>query len=60
MQLQGIVFIQLQANDIHVNCQGNKFIQKTYIYSQKVLNHSRQLYSFTELYSFQGTYQFIQ
>ena len=23
MQLQGIVFIQLQGNDILVNCQGN-------------------------------------
>ena len=38
MQLQGIVFIQLQGNDILVNCQGNtdQFIQRTYIYSQKV------------------------
>ena len=36
MQLQGIVCIQLQGNDILVNCQGNKFIQRTYIYSQKV------------------------
>ena len=35
-QLQGIVCIQLQGNDILVNYQGNKFIQKTYIYSQKV------------------------
>ena len=29
MQLQGIVFIQLQENEILVNCQGNKFIQRT-------------------------------
>ena len=36
MQLQGIVFIQLQGNDILVNYQGNKLIQRTYIYSQKV------------------------
>ena len=36
MQLQGIVFLQLQGNDILLNCQGNKFIQRTYIYSQKV------------------------
>ena len=27
MQLQGIVFIQLQGNDIVVNFQGNIFIQ---------------------------------
>ena len=45
-------------NDIFVNCKeinsfkGHKFIHKMY-------NHSRQLYSFTESYSFQGTYQFI-
>ena len=31
------VFIQLQGNDILVNCQGNpKFIQITNIYSQEV------------------------
>ena len=36
MQLQGIVLIQLQGNDILVNCQGNKLIQRTHIYSQKV------------------------
>ena len=36
MQLEEIVFIQLQGNDILVNCQGNKFIQRTYIYLQKV------------------------
>ena len=58
MQLQGIVFNQLQGNDILVNCQWNKFIKRTYIYSQKY-NHSRQLYSFTESYSFQGNI-FIQ
>ena len=55
MQLQGIVFIQVQEKDILVNCQGNKFIQRTYIYLfiHKRYNHPRQLYSFTELYSFQ-------
>ena len=53
-----IVFNQLQGNDILVNCQWSKFIQRTYIYSQKY-NHSRQLYSFTESYSFQGNI-FIQ
>ena len=31
-----IVFIQLQGSDILVHCQGNRFIQRTYIYSQKV------------------------
>ena len=36
MQLEEIVFIQLQGNDILVNCQGNKFIQRTYIYLHKV------------------------
>ena len=34
--LEEIVFIQLQGNDILVNCKGNQFIQRTYIYSQKV------------------------
>ena len=58
MQLQGIVFIGLQGNDILVNCQGNSF--KEHIFIHKKYNHSRQLYSFTELYSFQGTYQIIQ
>ena len=57
-QLQGIVFIRLQGNDILVNCKeidsfkGHIFIHKKYYYS-------RQLYSFTESYSFQGAYQFI-
>ena len=41
MQLQGIVFIQLQGNDILVNCQGNKFIQRTFIHQK--YNHSRIL-----------------
>ena len=30
------VFIQLQGNDMLVHYQGNRFIQRTYIYSQKV------------------------
>ena len=59
MQLQGIAFIQLQGNDILVNCKEiNSF--KEHIFIHKKYNHSRQLYSFAELYSFQGTYQFIQ
>ena len=58
MQLQGIVFIQLQENDILVNCKEiNSF--KGHIFIHKKYNHSRQLYSFTESYSFQGTYRFI-
>ena len=58
MQLQGIVFNQLQGNDILVNCKEiNSF--KGHIFIQKKYNHSRQLYSFTESYSFQGTYQFF-
>ena len=35
MQLQGIIFNQLQGNDIVFNFQGNIFTQKIYIYSQK-------------------------
>ena len=60
MQLQGIVFIQLQGNDILVNCQGNTDSFEEHIFIHKKYNHSRQLYSVTEAYSFQGTYQFVQ
>ena len=38
--------------------EANSFKENKFIY--KKYNHLRQLYSFTELYSFQGTYQFIQ
>ena len=55
MQLQGIVFIQLQGNDILVNFQGNIDSFKEHIFIHKKYNHSRQLYSDTKLYSFQGT-----
>ena len=38
MQLQGIVFIQLQGNYILVNCQGNlKFIQRTYSFTRSII-----------------------
>ena len=47
MQLQGIVFIQLQVNDILVNCKLKKFIQRTYNLFTKRVIHSRQLYFFT-------------
>ena len=58
MQIPGIVFIQLQGNDILENCKEiNSF--KGYIFIHKKFNLSRQLYSFTESYSFQETYQFI-
>ena len=55
VQLQGIVFIQLQGNDILVNCQENIDSFKEHIFILKKYNHSRQLYSDTKLYSFQGT-----
>ena len=35
MQLQGILFIQLQGNDILVNCQGNTDPFKEYIFIHK-------------------------
>ena len=54
MQLQGIVFIQLQGNDILVNCKGNTGSFIEHIFINKKCNHSRQLYSDTKLYSFQG------
>ena len=37
MQLQGIVFIQLQGNDILVNCQGNKFIYNIYLFTKSII-----------------------
>ena len=43
MQLQGIVFIQLQGNYIIVNFQGNIFTQRKYIYSQKYIHSSKLL-----------------
>ena len=55
MQLQGIVFIQLQGNDILVNRQGNTDLFKEHIFIHKKYNHSRQLNSDTKLYIFQGT-----
>ena len=55
MQLQGIVFIQLQENDILVKCQGNTDSFKEHIFIHKKYNHSRQLYSDTKIFSFQGT-----
>ena len=55
MQRQVIVFIQLQGNDIFVNRQENIDSFKEHIFIHKKYNHSRQLYSDTKLYSFQGT-----
>ena len=42
-------------NDILVNCQGNIDSFEEHIFIHKKYNHSRQLYSDTKLYSFQGT-----
>ena len=56
MQLQGIVFIQLQGNDILVTATVKEIsILSNNIFIHKKYNHSRQLYSDTKLYSFQGT-----
>ena len=38
------IFMTLQGNDILVNCQGNKFIQRTYIYSQKVCSFEANIF----------------
>ena len=37
MPLQGIVFIQLQGNDILVNCQGNIFIYNIYLLTKSLI-----------------------
>ena len=51
---RGIVFIQLQGNDIVVNFQGNMIIQKTYLFTKNIfIQGNYQFYSFKELYSFQ-------
>ena len=50
MQLQGI-----EGNDILVNCQVNIDSFKEHIFIHKKYNHSRQLYSDTRVYLFQGT-----
>ena len=49
--IQGIVFFQLQVNYI-INFEGNIFIQRKDIYSQKICSFKRIIYSFKELYSF--------
>ena len=57
MQLQGIVFIQLQGNDILVNCQGNIDSFKEHIFIHKKYN-LRGNYILTRNYiliTFQGT-----
>ena len=65
MQFQGIVFIQLQGNDIVVNFQENIFIQKNIfilftknVFIQENYIHSRKLYSSKELPSFKESYPF--
>ena len=64
-QLQGIVFIQLQGNDILVNYQGNKFIidlftksiiiRGNYIRSRTYINF-KEISSFKENIFIQGNY----
>ena len=44
------VFIQLQGNDILLNCQGNTDLFKEHIFIHKKYNYSRQLNSDTKLY----------
>ena len=58
MQLQGIVFIQLQGNDILVNCQGNTYSFKEHIFIHKKYNHSNILTR--NCINFKETYQFAQ
>ena len=50
MQLQGIVFFQLQGNDILVNCQGNTDSFK------EILIHSKNIYLFTKSIIIRGNY----
>ena len=64
MQLQGIVFVQLQGNDILVNFQGNRtrYIRSSKSYSFKFRKnvHSRNLYSFNNVASLDIAEIFIQ
>ena len=65
MQLQGILSIQLQGNDILVNCQGNKFIQRTYLFTKSIITRgnyirSRNCNHFEELISSFNEIIFIQ
>ena len=60
MQLQGIVFIQLQENDILVNWQGNIDSFKAHIFIQKSII-IRGNYILTRNYiHFKEPYQFVQ
>ena len=59
MQLQGIVFINfMEMIYLLTVTEINPF--KEHIFIHKKYNHSRQLYSLTEIDSFQGAYQCIQ
>ena len=53
------IFMQLQGNDILVNCQGNKFIQRTCLFTKSIIIRDKYILS-RESYSIRGTYQFIQ
>ena len=60
MQLQGIVFIQLQGNDTLVNCQGNIDSFKEHIFIHKSII-IRGNYILTRNYiHFKEPYQFVQ
>ena len=59
MQLQGIVFIQLQGNDIFVNCQGNILSNNIYLFTKSII--IRGNYILTRNYiHFKEPYQFVQ
>ena len=51
MQLQGIEFIQLQGNDILVNCQGNlKFIQRTHLFPRSIIIQGNYILSWNHIH----------
>ena len=50
------VFIRFQVNDIVVNFQGNTFIQRTYIYSQKIYSSKDIVFIQGIIYQYQENY----
>ena len=54
IQLQGIVFIQLQVNYIIVNFQGNIFTQRKCIHSKKLFVRSRNYIHFNKIIFIEG------
>ena len=55
MHLQRIIFIQFQGNDILLTVKEMLILSNNIYLFHKTYNHSRRLYSDTNLYSFQGT-----